>query len=43
MTSSAEKVAIIGSGMVGMNWALIFAAAGNKVKFTYIVSNTGTL
>ena len=29
---SREKVAIIGSGLVGKSWAMIFAAAGYEVS-----------
>ncbi len=32
MSSSSEKVAIIGSGLVGKSWAMIFASAGNQVE-----------
>ena len=31
-TMSREKVAIIGSGLVGKSWAMIFAAAGYEVS-----------
>ena len=31
-TMAREKVAIIGSGLVGKSWAMIFAAAGYEVS-----------
>ncbi len=31
MTSPGDKVAVVGCGLIGRSWAMIFASAGNQV------------